>query len=680
MIQEKILHLLNIRSHESGMVKQLFLVEFFLVTGCAFLFVSANAIFLSVYHIIELPKAFFITGIFLLIFNRLYSNAEHRVTTRQLLYGIIIVSIVATIFIRIGMMFPALTWMPYVLLIWYNVVYLLTGLIFWGLAAMLFNVRESKRIFTIIGAGDIPAKLLGYLSVSLLAPYIGLGNMLWIAVAFFMIALLFAQKLFNMPQISALQLQHHEHPNVHSDQKRHRKAKKISGANLILNIAVLSLLSFLALILIDFTFLAEVKVKYHTDIELAWFLGIFFAFGRILAVILKVTLSSRLISRIGLAGSLLLSPVILFIFTAFILFVSHANTGFHIFLYLFGIMALLTEILKSTVQEPVFLVLFQPLKPDLRLKGHVIAKGYILSIAMIIVGGWLVLYLEKEPQIYITSFGYVLAGILLLWAGSVFLVKKEYLITLHGALKSGFFRGNELFLKNNIIISLLKKKTESDKPAETVYALDLLEKSGFENIDNLLTTQLKKEDPFIIQYAINRIILRKHTEALPVIERLLSTSPDHNILAKCIQAISKLDTDSKEKLEPYLHSEEITCKRAAIIGLLQCGDLEALLLAGHHLLDYIYSPDARERILGAEIIGATGEKKFYKTLIKLMNDKSIAVQKQAIESAGSIQNELLIPSLIQKLRQKETAKNAIGALIKYGDAALDLYKKNMAKR
>ena len=55
------------------------------------------------------------------------------------------------------------------LVAWNIVVYMLIGYGFWGMASLLFDVRESRRVFSVIGAGDLPAKLLGYLTISMLA-------------------------------------------------------------------------------------------------------------------------------------------------------------------------------------------------------------------------------------------------------------------------------------------------------------------------------------------------------------------------------------------------------------------------------------------------------------------------------------------------------------------------------
>lgn len=672
---QALLRLLNIRSYEWKLVRQMFLVQFFLVIGTSFLFISADAIFLARYHIIELPKAFLITGIFLLLFNRIYSQIEHKISTKGLLFTVIIFSIVLTLLIRIGFMFPDLIWMPYILLIGYNIIYLLTALIFWGVAAMLFNVRESKRLFTIIGAGDLPAKLLGYLLVPLTGKYIGLNNTIWLAILAFIIAIPFAWRMFNMRQVALLNREQEEHKINRFVNSNVRKVKRVFGSDLIMAISILSLITFMAIILIDFTFLAEAQVKYRTDIELASFLGVFFAAGRILAIILKFTLSSRIIARMGLVWSLLLSPVSLLILIVVILSIVEVDNTLGPFIYLVGIMALMTEILKSLIQEPVFLVLFQPLKQSLRLRGHVIAKGYMLGTAMILTGGWLIWYLLHTTYLSSAIFCYVLAGILAAWILSIFLVKKEYLKTLFEAIKSGFFRGNELYLQDKSIRDILVQKTESRKPLEVISALDLLEREDHENIGGLLTAQLKKKDPLILKYALARIAEKKYRPALDGVKQLLQNG-EAQIRPECIQAISLLNEDDLSSLRPFMDNEDEPCRLAAMAGMLKSNDLELFVLAGQRLLRLARSSEAADRAAAARIIRDTGEIKFHKVLADLLNDMDIRVQKQAIAAAGAIHYDPVIPLLFTKLRQRETHSEAVSALIAYGDKTLDNYGGN----
>src|SRR6185369_10624962 len=72
-------------------------------------------------------------------------------------------------------------WFFFLMFSWYYVIYLLTNLEFWGLAALQFDIRQSKRLFGMIGAGDIPAKLIGYSAVPVLLKFFTNQNMLAIA-------------------------------------------------------------------------------------------------------------------------------------------------------------------------------------------------------------------------------------------------------------------------------------------------------------------------------------------------------------------------------------------------------------------------------------------------------------------------------------------------------------------
>ncbi|OOY40328.1 hypothetical protein BOV90_04435 [Solemya velum gill symbiont] len=82
-------------------------------------------------------------------------------------------------------------------------IYLLANLEFWGLSATLFDVRQSKRLFGLISAGDVPAKLLGYLSASLFAPVIGIQNMLLIGTISFLLSVLVMNRVMSQQKLHA---------------------------------------------------------------------------------------------------------------------------------------------------------------------------------------------------------------------------------------------------------------------------------------------------------------------------------------------------------------------------------------------------------------------------------------------------------------------------------------------
>src|SRR5205085_860460 len=105
-----------------------------------------------------------------------------------------------------------------------------------------------------------------------------------------------------------------------------------------------SLISYNVFNLIDFTFLSQVKLKYDTVQSLAAFVSILLGLGRLIALVMKLILTSRAIERLGIISCLLITPFFLFAFCLIFLLGIHRTEDY---VYVFGLMALITEVLRS---------------------------------------------------------------------------------------------------------------------------------------------------------------------------------------------------------------------------------------------------------------------------------------------------------------------------------------------
>ena len=92
---------------------------------------------------------------------------------------------------------------------------MITGYGYWGLVSLLFNIRESKRVFSIVGSGDIPAKLIGYLSTPLLIPIIGLTNLLLVAVVSLLVGFFLLNRLIHKKHWEKIQHRKHSVSKQH---------------------------------------------------------------------------------------------------------------------------------------------------------------------------------------------------------------------------------------------------------------------------------------------------------------------------------------------------------------------------------------------------------------------------------------------------------------------------------
>ena len=75
------------------------------------------------------------------------------------------------------------------MLIWVDVQVLLLALELDTLTGRLFSLRQCKRIFPIVGTGEVLGGILGGLSVPWLAPRLGATNLLWVSMGALAVAL-----------------------------------------------------------------------------------------------------------------------------------------------------------------------------------------------------------------------------------------------------------------------------------------------------------------------------------------------------------------------------------------------------------------------------------------------------------------------------------------------------------
>lgn len=658
--------LLNIKPAEVPMVKQLFLIQFFLGVATSFLFISSLTMFLSAFDGKTFPKAYIVAAILLLIANTWYARLEKKYAPHKLLQVIILFSVGSITATWIAAIFFTLHLLPFFLAAWNLVVYMLVGYAFWGMAAVMYNVRESKRLFTVVGSGDIPAKMLGYAAVAILAPLVGVANLLLVSVAVFILIYYLLIHFKNL-HISAGHTEDHHPVSPSNDHGIYLFFKELFEHRLIFFISLWSVVAFTIYAFIDFTFLIEVKARYTSQHQLATFVGVFFIIGRFLAILFKLFLSSRLISRLGLTNSLLISPIMLLVITSTI-YLPGNDPNAH--LYLFGVMVLVAEILKSVVQDPVFFVLFQPLKPHLRLKGHLIAKGYTLPFALLGSGIFLAVYLNYHDHIPINFMGYTIAVLIAGWILTILLLKKAYLATLMKAIEKGYFTGTELFLNQKSIRKYLVAKTQSQNPKEIIYALVLLERSAYRKLKKLWLQLLPMTPDQVKIFILSRVIQYNMSAALPSVQQLLSTQQNKLLKFELIKTNYFLQKEFSTENKFAFNGMADLEKKAALIGVFSQPENNYRSFAEKELNKLAASHSTEDKILAISTIMEIPMGDFSEILKKLLADSDPFVYKKAILAVGKTKCFSLLPLVFDKVIPNQLYAVLQETLIKAGD---DIY-------
>src|SRR5215204_381442 len=660
-----VLRVLNVRANEWKLVRTLFLFEFFQGAGIAFFFTSAFAMFLGKFHISELPKVLIYSSFLLWTVGYIYSKLEAKLKITVLAKGMTVFMAVSILIFRF-----AVESMPsgflFLMLAWFNVLYLLNNLEFWGITSLLFDVRQSKRLFGLISAGDIPAKFIGYTLALLLVSYIGTANLLWIG---------FGCMMASLPSIHKIEVLGylHKHNNSHKDVKHTQTVshlfKNFSANVLIRRIAIITVIASATFIIVNFSFYAKVKEAVHSDVGLAQFIAFFFATVRVVALFVKMIITGRIINKLGIIKSLLVTPILMIVLVASVLVSDSLVQPQSLSLYLFGAMAIFVDILRTSINTPVFLTLMQPLGTHERLRAHTITKGIMDPFASLLTGVLLMAILQFEHDSHLQGLNYILMLLGILWIIGIYRIHKQYLKTLLKTISNRFFNNTEFAINDSSTIGWIKEKLSNGTEAEASNILKMLAAHPSIFNDEIVLSGMEHPSPVIQIQAVQLAGERNIIQSADKLRELLATTLNPAMKAETIKSLCKIHIE-EEAIIPFISSENIDIKRSALTGILKYGNEESRRKAGAYLSGMVLSAEPAIRETAALVLQEFNATAYKGEILQLMDDADREVMKQGFIAAGKLKDDELSRTLLEHLHTHE--KLVIESLYLAGESILPM--------
>lgn len=660
------LRTLNVRSNEGALVKKLFLLEFFQGAGIAFFFTAAFALFLAKFPITELPYVFIYSSLLLWITGFIYSKIEHKFHISQLAIFITIFMVASMLIFRLAYGFIKAEWFLYWMLAWFNVLYLLNNLEFWGIASLLFDARQSKRLFGVISAGDIPAKFIGYSLAVLTVEFFGTINLIWFGIVSMLISIPFLVSIKKTAFL--LEVKHHTHhaANTHTHDVS-KIVKNVSGNILIRRLAVLSILVTGSFLILNFAFYAGVKEAYQDDVSLAKFIAFFLAIVRIVAMIIKMIFTGRLMNNLGITRSLLITPVVMFLMIATIVLTQNMDGYQKIIIYLFGITSIIVDILRSSINTPVFLTIMQPLSNHERLRAHTIVKGIMDPFASLFAGVIILILVYYNHHVNLLELSYLLMAISIFWIIGIFRVNNQYLKTVIKTISSRYFNQENFVIKDSNTLEWLKNKVSTGTEIEVINILNMLYSGKKPMKEELVTAVLEHPSDKVKMAALTLLSQKDFPTAAQTLKPLLTLQNDPLIVAETIKIMCHNGVDNNLVL-PYCEHLHKDIRKAALAGLLYHGNAESKAKTRVILQQMKLDENPQERRMVAEVLSIEQNSWNVAIVQNLMNDSNAGVRKAAFLAAGKSGNKMLIQDLMHRLHKDENA--IIQALYAAGEFAI----------
>ena len=642
---------------------------------------TANSLFLTKFGVNSLPYAYLLIAIVAVIVSTVYTRLLVSFPLTQLMRYTLIGCIGALI-IFCGLLhldlFESLT--LYSFYLWVMIYAVLTTSQFWILANQVFNVREAKRLFGFIGVGAIAGGIVGGYSASLLVPFIGSYNLLFVG------ALCLLPCLFLINQVSQLAI-----PKKPIKNKVNKKqatpiahpVRLIQKSKHLLYLSSIVGISVIAAKLIDYQF-SDIAARHYPDKnDLTAFFGFWFSTFNVLSLLFQLFLTKRIMETVGVSRALFLLPVLTLLVGAIMLVMPE--------LLFVAIGLKMTDgTLKQSVNKAAMELLVLPIPTKIKNSAKTFIDVVIDSVATGL-SGILILVVIKGMQLPSYAITLLIVLFAALWILLVYRIRKEYLsafkLKLDKSLyKTPVFKGTPtLYLADEKMVRQVGVLLEEGTDNQIIKLLKRIKPIKKKKLLEKTIALFHHSSPEIRAAAIRNVNTYKKPIALEEVTPLLQDD-SIKVRAKALEYIILHDEQERmNSLEEHLDDDEYQMRGTAIVALATLSRQEPTLANEFHLQGRLFdwfhkaknTKDLRERRLRIKIflqaIGRGRIEDCYAYISQYLTDEDPEVVRQAILAAGKTQKEVFLNQLISFLETPIYRHSTQVALSAYKEKVFPLF-------
>lgn len=653
----KLLEALGVRVEERTQVLLMLGAGFFMGIFLATYSVVAESLFLNRLGD-QLNQAFFYAGAFGIVATLAFSFAQNFIRFSMLTTATIILIVAITTAFYFGYHFGPRQYQEPIIFTMFCMTGPITTVLllsYWGIFGRLFNFRQSKRIIGWIDTGQLTAVILATLLIPITSALFGSGSQYPIfsdtdnylivsAIAVIISASFFITIALRFP------LAKNDPKEFGSEAIREASLPRVVKDPYTRLLSIFLVISMVTLIFGQFTFQELIKVQYPDQTDLTNFLAFFNAaiFG--LSFVMQTFINDRITGNYGIRIALMVLPTIVGIFalsatisgTVFGYTPEMAPNTFAFFFLFVALTRLFNNMIRDSLENPMFKLLFIPLDSRSRFGIQSKVEGLVNEMGRFTAGGLIILFAT------LAAFKILWMPIILLaLSGLYFVIVQKmyggYKAKIRDKLEAAQSSADQMELGTERMTRKLEGRLLNVTPESAVFAYKLLEKLHPESTSKWVNTLIRNELPEVHEFARQRM---NELKGLSVSE----------------QYIIKYDP---EKV------------KVADKNLLSRTEVETLIRGGGdinkaRLTKLARSPNAGDRQYAAELLLHSVSEENTSYLIELLADSEPPVRHAAIKTAVKRSSPEVIRALIENLSNPQYSNQAADALMIIGGKALNI--------
>jgi AAA family ATP:ADP antiporter len=669
-ILEQALQLLRVRPGEAPKVALMFAYLLLVVTTIIMGRITRDALFVTAFDEEYLAYMYVTVALIVPAFSWVYARVADKFRRDRIIIATLTIGVVSMVITQ-ALVLTGNRWVYAFLYNWVEVVGAFLIIQFWTFAGDIFSSREAKRLFPIVGGGGILASMICGVAVSAAVKGLGVPTQ-WLLT----------------PQIAALALciaivsaigQRERTRLQEAIVGRHTRKQRSGGGGEVKEvfqskhlrlIAGMTVATFLTVPLIDYQFKILAKEAFtsaagvvNTD-GISSFMGIFYSATGVIAAVMQLTLTGRLLERFGVVVSLLVLPMSLLAGTfgmaiglaafSMSVFAKGAENSFRYSIY------------DATMQ-----VIYTPVPGHLRGRAKTLIDGVLKPWAGGVAGLTIALFVDLL-DLRVTRLSFVALACTAVWILFILRIRGEYVTQLLASLRRRRLDfSKQLSINDEKTVDVLIRALSSGDETEVRHSLELVPRIEGRDVSDEILPLL---DHPASDIQIRALQLLGASGSFEHADRVLSAfaHEDGGVRAAAIRAYCAIVGEpARDEVAPFLESDAPEVRGAAVAGLMRHGGLESVLVATETLKSMQTHEDEPHRFAAALVFGEIAIRNFFQPVLALMNDSSQRVQTAAIAAAGAMRAQELIPALIYKLDRPETARAASLALADFGESVAE---------
>ena len=611
----------------------------------------SRAMFLTRFDIDKLPGLYILIAVFGGILAYFYSKLAAKSSLRTAVFWAMSLSVVslAAMWWLIGMKLP---WMIYVLNIWVSLFSVVSVSQGWLVASNIFDTREAKRLYPLLGMGMVLGAALGGEFTNRTVMLVGTNNLLLASATMVVLAYVsFRLAVSRTPSAVA----HARAAGAgQTDFSFGQMLRDIGHGRHLQVIVAMMVVMYLVDTLVEYQFQAMAAAGYHGDRLTAFFGQFYGIYLNGVEILFQLFLTGAVVHWFGVGGTLHIAPMAVAGSSVATILAPGVTSA--------SAVRLTEASTRYTLNKTGMELLYMPLPLELRNRIKAFIDICVDRLSRGLGGVLLILLTKKWLHLDVKGLAFVVVGLSIPWLLLSHLARKEYVASVRKRLASRRLdlESVRLSVSDPETLRLLETTAASGNPRLAAYAIGLLADAPGYNVCPLLERLVRERRDAEVRAKIYEIAARLKFGGV-----LDAAMMDAEGIGAAVDYAIQVAPDRAALAARWLNDGKMT--RVVLEALRHDSELARELIDPDWIEHRARSHDPRQRAEAAQAIGVRGDFGV-EVLARLIEDADLEVAASACRAARQLRDRTCLFPLIHALRFPRIRGEAIGGLAGYGDS------------